>query len=84
MDQVQNINSSIDSVFAGIPANLLPVVLFLILWSLVWKGFSLWKSARNGSVNWFIALLLINSIGILDILYIFVFSKRNNKDKEVA
>lgn len=50
--------------------------LFLIIvWSFIWKGWALWLSARNGSKGWFIALLIINTLGILEILYIFVFSK---------
>lgn len=47
----------------------------LALWSLVWSGLSLWKSARNGDRYWFLALLLIHTGGILDILYLFVFAK---------
>ncbi len=48
----------------------------LAVWSLFWKGMSLWKSARLGHKWWFVALLLINTAGILDILYIYFFSKR--------
>ncbi len=48
----------------------------LMLWSLFWKGMSLWKAGRNGHKWWFIALLVVNTAGILDILYIYVFSKR--------
>jgi len=48
----------------------------LIIWSLAWKGIALWKAARAGSKKWFIALLIINTLGILEILYIFVFSKK--------
>jgi hypothetical protein len=53
-------------------------VLFVIIviWSLYWKGMALWKSARDSEKWWFIALLLINTIGILEILYIYVFSKK--------
>ncbi len=51
----------------------------LILWSLVWKGLALWKSARAGGKGWFIALLLVNTLGILEILYIYVFSKSSKK-----
>lgn len=47
----------------------------LLIWSLFWKGLALWKAARDGSKAWFIILLVINTIGILEILYIFVFSK---------
>lgn len=47
----------------------------LALWSLVWQGLALWKSARNDDRYWFLALLLIHTAGILDILYLFVFAK---------
>lgn len=47
----------------------------LIAWSLVWKGLALWKSAQRKENWWFVALLVINTAGILEILYLFVFSK---------
>ena len=50
----------------------------LILWSLVWKGIALWKAARQDDQVWFVILLVINTIGILDILYIYFFSKKKN------
>ena len=52
------------------------VVLALILiWSIIWKGLALWKSAREGSKVWFVVLLIVNTVGILEILYLYVFSK---------
>lgn len=51
------------------------------LWSLPWKGVALWKAAQKKDVYWFVALLLINTVGILEILYIFVFSKMSWKKK---
>lgn len=51
----------------------------LMIWSLIWKGMALWKAARVGSKGWFIALLLINTVGILEILYLHIFSKKENK-----
>ena len=53
--------------------------IFIILgsiWSLVWKAFALWKAAGQKDKVWFVALIILNTLGILDILYIFVFSKR--------
>ncbi|HEY4520747.1 MAG TPA: DUF5652 family protein [Candidatus Paceibacterota bacterium] len=53
-------------------------VLFLIIllaWSLVIKGIALWKSARRAEKVWFAALLLLNTFGILELLYIFAFSR---------
>jgi hypothetical protein len=52
------------------------VVLLAVLWALSWKGVALWKATKNNHKWWFIALLVINTLGILEILYIFVFGKR--------
>lgn len=46
----------------------------LLIWTLFWKGLALWKSARNDQRYWFVALLLLNTAGILEILYLFVFA----------
>lgn len=51
-------------------------ILLAALWTLPWKGVALWTAARRGDQKWFIALLIINTLGLLEILYIFVFSKR--------
>lgn len=52
--------------------------LFIVaaLWTLPWKGIALWKAARRSEKGWFVALFLINTLGVLEILYIFVFSKK--------
>ena len=53
---------------------LLYVAIAVTIWSLPWKGFALWKSARRGENVWFIFLLITNTAGILELLYLFVFS----------
>lgn len=53
-------------------------LIVLTLWELGWKGFALWKSARNNQRNWFIGLLVINTVGILPILYLKFFQKKNH------
>ena len=53
-----------------------PLILLLILaWTLPWKGVALWKAAKNSHKWWFIALLILNTLAILEIIYIFYFSK---------
>lgn len=47
-----------------------------IIWSLTWKGLALWRAVRRGDRNWYIVLLILNTVGILDILYIYVFSRK--------
>ena len=46
------------------------------IWAAIWKGFALWRAAKNSQMYWFIALLIFNTVGILEILYLFVFSKK--------
>ncbi|MCJ7793133.1 MAG: DUF5652 family protein [Candidatus Marinimicrobia bacterium] len=54
------------------------LLLIIIVWSMFWKGWALWRAARNEQKYWFIALLLVNSLGILEIAYLFWFSKKKN------
>ena len=51
------------------------VLIILVIWSTPWKGMALWRSARRGHTGWFIVLLVVNTLAILDILYIFIFSE---------
>ena len=50
-----------------------------MLWTIPWKGVALWKAARNNHLVWFVVLLLVNTMGILEILYIFVFGRSDKK-----
>jgi len=65
-----------ESLLAGsLSAN--PWIIWLILlWTLPWKGVALWKAARNEHKWWFIALLVLSTMAILEIIYIFFFSKK--------
>ena len=55
-------------------------VLVLTLWVLVWKGYALWTAAQRRERTWFIVLLIVNTISILDIFYIFQIAKKSRKD----
>ena len=66
-------NNSLDiAAYMGMPPWLLAII---VIWSLVWMGIAMWLSARKNHMVWFIIFLLFHTIGILEILYIFVFSK---------
>ena len=56
--------------------------LALFAWVVVWKGFALWKAARNDQRWWFGILLVVNTLGILEILYIYVFADRLGRSKK--
>lgn len=53
-----------------------PYIYPFIIWSIIWKGLALWKSARREEKPWFVVLLILNTVGILEILYIYIFSKK--------
>lgn len=56
------------------------VLLVLIIWELIWKGIGLWKAGRNNQLGWFLAMLIINTAGLLEIAYILFFQKKSNKN----
>ena len=57
----------------------------LFLWSTIWKGLALWNAAKSSQRNWFIVILLpINTLGILEIAYLFFFAKNKLKLKNLA
>jgi methionyl-tRNA synthetase len=58
------------------PKTLIFALFFSIFWLLPWKGVALWKTAKNSHKKWFIAIFLLNTFSVLEILYIFVFAKR--------
>lgn len=47
-----------------------PLVVILMLSDLILKGVALFKSAQRDQKVWFVALLLVNSLGILPIIYL--------------
>jgi hypothetical protein len=58
----------------------MPIWLFIIVavWTLIWKGISMWKAAKLNNRTWFMVLLVVNTLGILEILYYYVFSEMVN------
>jgi len=59
----------------GLVGGLWGAALILTLWALFWKAFALWKAARRGDTIWFVVLLLLNTVGIAEILYLYFFSE---------
>lgn len=57
----------------GVPLWLIAI---WMIWSLIWKGLSLWKAAQLSHKKWFILLLVVNTFGILDIIYLQFVAKK--------
>lgn len=59
------------------------IILLAVLWVLPWKGVALWRAGRNNHKGWFVAILVINTMAILEIIYIFFFSKKKQPKEQV-
>jgi hypothetical protein len=93
---IENVNKFAS--LTGLSSNSAIIVLALVLsailiWSLVWKAIALWMSAKKNHKFWFVLFFVLIifptiTVGILEILYIYVFSKvdwnkfKNNKGKD--
>jgi hypothetical protein len=51
-----------------------PTFVALVLWSTIWKGLALWRAAKKDNKAWFVVLLVVNTVGILEIIYLYLIS----------
>jgi uncharacterized membrane protein YiaA len=67
----------VDTSFTSLQTNpqFMTLISVLVIWELIWKGIALWKAAKENQKGWFIAILILNTLGILPILYIFLLKK---------
>ncbi len=59
-----------------ITSSLITIIIILSVWDIFWKVIAMWKSARNNHLTWFILITLLNTIGILPIIYILLNRKK--------
>ena len=52
-----------------------PVFIIILIWGIFWKGLALWHTSKRDERWWFLAFLVINTAGILEIIYLFAFAK---------
>ena len=58
------------------------LAILIILWTLVWKGIALWHSAGNKQKVWYILILVLNTMGFLEIIYLILLRRKSNGTKE--
>lgn len=59
----------------------MPLILVaVVLWTAVWKGLALWHAARRNEPGWFVALMIVNTLGILEIIYLFAVAKKKTNE----
>ena len=59
-----------------IPAELIPLIAIIAVWNFVIKALALYRAGSLQQKGWFVALLLINTVGILELVYLLSISKR--------
>jgi hypothetical protein len=61
-----------------------PLFVLLILVDLVLRGMALYKSARKGQTVWFVALFVVNSMGILPLIYLLIQNAAEKRGVNVS
>lgn len=56
------------------------IILIIIFWVFPWKGYAIWTASKLNQKRWFIALLVLNTFAILDIIYVFFVAKKSFED----
>jgi len=67
----------------GIQPELLILLGVFVIWDLAWKGVALWSASKRDEKVWFVILLIVNSIGILPIIYLLL-TKAKTHDLSIA
>jgi hypothetical protein len=55
-------------------------LIVVTLWSALWKMVALYTAGTKRHKGWFVALFFINTVGVLEILYLAFFSKTEARD----
>ena len=56
----------------------------ILAWTLIWKGIAMWYEAKNNQSVWFVVCFVINTAGLLPILYLAFFQKSQNSSKKAV
>ncbi len=58
----------------------LPLIIVLALFDFVFKLIAMWRAGRNNQLSWFILIAVLNTAGILPVIYLL--KNRKNKMQE--
>lgn len=62
-----------------LPRRARAAVTVVAVWDLVWKGAALWQAAKRRRPVWFVALLVLNTAGILPMTYLVLMHRRGER-----
>ena len=53
------------------------LIIILAIWTIPWKIYAVWLAAKHNHKKWFVALLILNTVSILEIFYVFKIVKKS-------
>jgi methionyl-tRNA synthetase len=59
----------------SLPGWLIALIVVLGIWEAVWKGIGLWRAGSDRNLLWFVLMFVLNTAGVLEIVYIFAISR---------
>ncbi len=65
------------SPFAPLIVGIFTILFVMMVAVFALKGYALWCAARAGQKWWFVALFIINTLGILEVVYLIWFRPKN-------
>lgn len=60
----------------AIDPRMLRVIIVMAIVTLPLKAIAMWRAARAEQKGWYAAILLLNTFGILELVYLFYFSRK--------
>lgn len=72
---MNTMNNMMLAAFPQFSSAQMTTIAFITVWTLFWKGMALWHAGRRHQPVWFVVLLLVNTLGILEIAYLFFVLK---------
>lgn len=59
------------------PFSLNIIMIIVFLWTIPWKVYAVWTAVKHNHKKWFVALIILNTLAILEIFYIFYIAKNS-------
>ncbi len=56
------------------------VIVLITIWTIPWKIYGVWTAVKLDHKRWFVALLILNTFSILELIYIFYILKKTGAE----
>jgi uncharacterized membrane protein len=56
------------------------LLILLVLWTIPWKVYAVWLASKRNQKTWFVALLVLNTFSVLELIYVFYIVKKTGAE----